>query len=439
MAAKWMSARESQGSASLVRRAYGIVLAGGRGTRLGPLTDWRAKPAVPFGGKLRIIDFPLSNCVNSGIRRIGVVTQYKAQSLIRHLQHGWNFLDADLDEFVEVIPAQQRLEERWYQGTADAVFQNIDILRMSRPEHVIVLAGDHVYMMDYSRMLVEHVDTGADLTIACTHVPLAEARCFGVVAVDADDRIVEFEEKPAVPAPDPARPDSALISMGIYVFDASLLYSVLADDASDAASRHDFGLDLIPRLLRSARVVAHRFENSCMNTDGNGPYWRDVGTVDAYWSANLDLVSVTPSLNLYDERWPIRTLGSHLPPAKFVFDDDDRRGMAVDSIVSSGCIISGGTVRRSLLSTKVRVQDHALVEDSVILPEVDVGRNVTLKRTIVDKGCRIPEGMVIGVDPSADRARFHVTDQGVTLITAQMLGMPPPSQYRQGDRQHLKG
>jgi glucose-1-phosphate adenylyltransferase len=416
----------SRGIAAMTRHTYAVVLAGGRGSRLRQLTDWRAKPAVPFGGKFRIIDFPLSNCINSGIRHIGVVTQYKAQSLIRHLQHGWNFLDTELDEFIDVIPAQQRVQERWYQGTADAVYQNLDLLRINGPAHVLVLAGDHVYKMDYAQLLAEHLEGGADLTIACTSVPATDAGAFGVMAVDRNDRIVAFEEKPAVPAEIPGLPTQALISMGIYVFNAEFLYSTLTEDASNPLSGHDFGRDLIPRLVNTAHVRAHRYERSCVNVTGQQPYWRDVGTVDAYWEANMDLVSVTPALNLYDDAWPIRTLNTQQPSAKFVFDQDDRRGLAVDSMVSSGCIVSGATVRRSLLSTRVHVADYSLVEDSVILPGVRIGQRVILKRAVVDKGCELPDGMVVGIDPAADRARFHVTERGVTLVTASMLGAPPP-------------
>ncbi|MBL0291733.1 MAG: glucose-1-phosphate adenylyltransferase [Betaproteobacteria bacterium] len=407
----------------LSRSTMALILAGGRGSRLGELTDWRAKPSIPFGGMFRIIDFALSNCVNSGIRRIGICTQYKAQSLIRHVQRGWSFFDGRFAEFVELLPAQQRVEVSWYRGTADAVYQNLDILRLHAPDFVLVLAGDHVYKMDYGRMLEEHVACEAQLTIACIDVPLADARALGVVQIDDDGRIVRFDEKPSAPAPIPGNPGRALASMGIYVFDAGFLYAELLRDADDAASGHDFGRDLIPRLIaEGARVRAHDFARSCVNMYHDVPYWRDVGTVDAFYEANLALVKVEPELNLYDEAWPIWTHQEQLPPAKFVFDDDGRRGTALDSIVGSGCIVSGSTVRRSLLFSKVRVHSYCTIEDSVILPNVEIGRHVRLRRTIVDKHCRLPAGLVVGIDPAADRRRFHVTDGGVTLIIPEMLG-----------------
>jgi glucose-1-phosphate adenylyltransferase len=400
-----------------------LILAGGRGSRLQELTNWRAKPAIPFGGKFRIIDFALSNCVNSGIRRIGICTQYKAQSLIRHVQRGWSFLDGRFDEFVELLPAQQRVEASWYRGTADAVYQNLDILRIHAPDFVLILAGDHVYKMDYGQMIEEHVACGAQMTIACLDVALADARSLGAVCVGADGRIVSFEEKPEFPQPMPGHPDRALASMGIYVFDAAFLYAALLRDADDTTSNHDFGRDLIPRLIaEGARVRAHDYVRSCVNMSKGVPYWRDVGTLDAYWEANLALVQVEPELNLYDEAWPIWTYQEQLPPAKFVFDEDDRRGTALDSIIGSGCVVSGSTVRRSLLFSKVRVDSHSTIEDSVILPNVDVGRHVVLKRTIVDRHCRLPEGLVVGLDPVEDRRRFHVTDRGVTLVIPEMLG-----------------
>jgi glucose-1-phosphate adenylyltransferase len=407
----------------LTRSTLALILAGGRGTRLEELTNWRAKPSIPFGGKFRIIDFALSNCVNSGIRRIGICTQYKAQSLIRHVQRGWSFLDGRFDEFVELLPAQQRVQANWYRGTADAVYQNLDILRRHAPDYVLILGGDHVYKMDYGRMLEEHVASRSQMTLACIDVPLAEAHQFGVIAVDADARVVAFEEKPAQPVPRPGRPDRALASMGIYVFDADFLYDELLRDADDAGSAHDFGRDMIPNLIAAgARVRAHDFARSCVNMSGGAPYWRDVGTLDAFWEANLALVRVTPDLNLYDEAWPIWTYQEQLPSAKFVFDDDERRGTALDSIVGPGCIVSGSTVRRSLLFSKVRVHSFCRIEDSVILPNVEVGRNVVLKRAVVDKHCRLPEGLVVGVDPDEDRRRFRVTANGVTLIIPEMLG-----------------
>ncbi len=420
--------RRSNAAGGLARNAVAIVLAGGRGSRLGRLTDWRAKPAVPFGGKFRIIDFPLSNCINSGIRRIGICTQYKAQSLIRHIQRGWSFLDGRFQEFVELLPAQQRVTADWYKGTADAVFQNLYILRSHDPEFVLVLAGDHIYKMDYNRMLAEHVAKSADISIACMEVPIEEARGFGVMGVDADQRVVDFTEKPDDPAPVPGRTDVALASMGIYVFNANFLYEQLARDSDDKKSTHDFGKDIIPHMLRRGyRVYAHRFSDSCVNMTEGRPYWRDVGTVDAYWEANMEMTKVVPDLNMYDQDWPIWTYQEQLPPAKFVFDYDDRRGLASDSLVSGGCIISGASVRRSLLFSSVHVHSYASVEDSVILPHVDVGRNVVLKRAVVEKYCRLPDGLTVGLNPEEDRRRFHVTENGVTLIVPAMLGERLPS------------
>ncbi len=408
---------------NLANDTLAIVLAGGRGSRLAELTDWRAKPAVPFGGKFRIIDFTLSNCVNSGIRRIGVCTQYKAQSLIRHLQRGWSFLEGRFEEFVELLPAQQRVTADWYRGTADAVYQNIDILRRHKRKYVLVLAGDHVYKMDYTRMLADHVVSGAAMTVACVEAPLADANQFGVMTVDANWRVSAFEEKPARPAPMPGRPDRVLASMGVYVFDEAFLYEQLIRDAGDSGSSHDFGRDLIPWLIGAGLPVhAHNFRDSCVNVSNGTPYWRDVGTLDAYWEANMELTRVVPDLNLYDNDWPIWSYQEQLPPAKFVFDDDGRRGMAVDSLVSGGCIISGSKVRRSVLFSNVRVQDFCDIEGCVILPNVEIGNNVTLRRAIVDKHCRLPDGLVAGVDPEADRKRFHVTERGVTVIVPESLG-----------------
>jgi len=408
---------------NLAHDTLAIILAGGRGSRLAELTDWRAKPAVPFGGKFRVIDFALSNCVNSGVRRIGVCTQYKAQSLIRHVQRGWSFLDGRFDEFVELLPAQQRVTADWYRGTADAVYQNIDILRRHRRKFVLILAGDHVYKMNYARMLADHVASGAVMTVACIEVPLGHADQFGVMTVDASRRVSAFDEKPARPSPMPGHPDRALASMGIYVFEEAFLYEQLIRDAEDKASSHDFGKDLIPWLIASgAHVHAHRFEDSCVNVNNGAPYWRDVGTLDAYWEANMELTRVVPDLNLYDVDWPIWSFQEQLPPAKFVFDDEGRRGMAVDSLVSGGCIISGSTVRRSVLFSNVRVQDFCYIEDSVILPNVEIGNNVTLRRVIVDKRCRLPEGLSAGVDAEADRKRFHVTEGGITVIVPESLG-----------------
>ncbi len=412
---------------NLTKNSLALVLAGGRGSRLGPLTDWRAKPAVPFGGKFRIVDFCLSNCINSGIRRVGVLTQYKAHSLIRHLQLGWGFLRGEFSEFIEILPAQQRMNTGWYKGTADAIFQNIDILRAHRPRYVVILAGDHIYRMDYGQMLAEHVQTQADMTVACIEVGLEEARSFGVMSVNHEDRVVAFTEKPAEPVPIPGQSDRALASMGIYVFNTDFLYEQLIRDADDPQSSHDFGHDLIPYMVPRYRVIAHRFRHSCISSAGSGNpqrcYWRDVGTIDAYWAANIDLVHVTPDLDLYDSRWPIWTYQEQLPPAKFVFDDEGRRGVALDSLVSGGCIISGATVRRSLLFSNVRVNDgNTLVEDSVILPNVRMGEGARLRKVVVEKGAIIPPGLVVGEDPVEDARRFHRTPGGVTLITRESLG-----------------
>ncbi len=399
-----------------------MILAGGRGTRLHQLTDWRAKPAVPFGGKFRIIDFVLSNCVNSGIRRIGVATQYKSHSLIQHIQRGWSFLNGQFGEFIDVLPAQQRIEEMWYRGTADAVFQNLDIMRDTNPDYVLILAGDHVYKMDYGKLLASHVEKQADMTVACIEVPIKDASGFGVMGVDTESRVVNFHEKPDHPTPIPGNPNLALASMGVYVFNTRFLYEQLVRDADDKNSSHDFGKDIIPHLVSARyRVFAQSFEDSCVNLNGEVPYWRDVGTIDAYWEANMELTKVTPALNMYDQEWPIWTYQEQLPPAKFVFDDSTRRGMAVDSLVSGGCIISGAYVRNSLLFSNVHVHSYSNVEDSVILPNVKVSRNVTLKRVVVDKNCVIPEGMTAGVNREEDARRFFVSDNGITLITPDML------------------
>ncbi|MFZ0255715.1 MAG: glucose-1-phosphate adenylyltransferase [Gammaproteobacteria bacterium] len=403
----------------LTRDTVALILAGGRGERLKHLTMWRAKPAVPFGGKFRIIDFPLSNCINSGIRRIGVLTQYKSHSLIRHIHKGWGFLRGEFGEFVEVFPASQRVETSWYAGTSDAVYQNLDLIRLQNPRYVLVLAGDHVYKMDYGPMLAHHVETGADLTVACQNVPLDEAQGFGVMTVDKDDNIIAFQEKPADPKPVPGRTDVALASMGIYVFNVEFLYEQVIKDADSPTSSHDFGKDLIPSGIRDHRVVAYPFTDV---QAGKQPYWRDVGTVDAFWLANMELIGITPPLNLYDREWPIWTYQEQLPPAKFIFDDEGRRGMAVDSMVSGGCIISGASLRRSLLFSDVKVNSYSWLADSVVLPEVDIGRNCRISKAVIDKGCVIPEGTVIGEDPEEDNRRFYVTERGVVLVTPEMLG-----------------
>ncbi len=406
----------------LPRRAVALVLAGGRGSRLKDLTARRAKPAVYFGGKFRIIDFALSNCLNSGIRRIGVITQYKSHSLLRHLQRGWGFLRWEMNEFVELLPAQQRIdEESWYRGTADAVYQNIDIIRDHNSSYIVVLAGDHIYKMDYARMLAAHVESGAQCTVACIEVPRMEARAFGVMAVDRSNQILEFVEKPADPPAMPGKPHVALASMGVYVFNTDFLFKLLDEDMRNPASSHDFGKDIIPKVVNMKLAAAHPFGDSCVGDDGFEHYWRDVGTVDAYWSANVDLTTTTPALDMYDEDWPIWTYQEQLPPAKFVFDQDDRRGMAVDSIVSGGCIISGSRVANSVLFSRVRVNSYCSVEGAVLLPGVEVARYARLRNVVVDRGCRITEGMVIGEDAEADARNFMRTDAGITLITQERL------------------
>jgi glucose-1-phosphate adenylyltransferase len=409
--------------AAALKSTVAMVLAGGRGTRLKQLTDWRAKPSVSFGGKFRIIDFTLSNCINSGIRRIDVCTQYKAHSLIRHIQRGWNFLDNRFDEFIEVLPAQQRISDDWYQGTADAVYQNLDILHRQEPKLVMVLAGDHVYKMDYRTMVEDHLASCAKVTVACNPMPVEEATSFGVMRVNSDWQVTAFQEKPAVPFTMPGRPDRILASMGIYIFDAAFMYEQLLIDAGDADSCHDFGKNILPRLVRDGVIVhAHDFNLSCVNMTNGAPYWRDVGTVDAYYEANLDLTKVVPELNLYDTDWPIYTTQEQNPPAKFVFDEDARRGYAIDSIVSGGCIVSGSVVKRSLLSNNVVLRDHCHIEDSVILPGAEIGPQAVVKNAVIDKRCRIPEGMMIGVNLEEDRRRFHITEKGRELVVPEMLG-----------------
>ncbi|HVJ54793.1 MAG TPA: glucose-1-phosphate adenylyltransferase [Aliidongia sp.] len=406
----------------LPRQSLALVLAGGRGTRLRELCDRRAKPAVYFGGKFRIIDFALSNCVNSGIRRIGVVTQYNAHSLLRHVQRGWAFMRPGANEFIDLMPAQQRMgETAWYRGTADAVTQNIDIIQSYGPKYVVILAGDHVYKMDYSIVLAWHVEQRRPCTVACAEVPLEEATQFGVMAADASNRITHFVEKPADPPSMMGRPDRALASMGIYVFDAEYLYNMLRQDAADESSSHDFGKDLIPRVVAAGDASAHSFGLSSVSTNQGEPYWRDVGTLDSYWRANIDLTLPTPDLDMYSEDWPIWTYQEQLAPAKFVFDDDERRGAAVDSLVSGGCIISGSTVRRSVLFSSCRINSFCAVEEAILLPEVSIGRYARVKRAIVDLGCQIPEGLVIGEDAEADASRFTRSEGGVTLVTKEML------------------
>jgi len=406
----------------LPRRAVALVLAGGRGSRLKNLTDSRAKPAVYFGGKFRIVDFALSNCMNSGIRRIGVITQYKSHSLLRHLQRGWAFLKSEMNEFVDLLPAQQRVdEESWYRGTADAVYQNQDILAAYRADYVVVLAGDHVYKQNYALMLADHVAQGRECTVGCIEVDQKEASAFGVMAIDANRLILDFVEKPADPPTIPGKPGRSLASMGIYVFNARFLYRELERDMADPQSSHDFGKDIIPKLVKQGQAVAHPFELSCVGTRiGEVPYWRDVGTIDAYWDANIDLTATDPLLNLYDTNWPIWTYQPQLPPAKFVHNQEDRRGMAIESLVSGGCIISGA-VFRSVLFSSVRVHSHSSVNWSVLLPSVQVGKRARLNRVIVDRDCLIPDGMVIGEDAAADAQRFLRTESGIVLVTREML------------------
>ena len=403
----------------LTRNTLALILAGGRGTRLKDLTNWRAKPAVPFGGKFRIIDFPLSNCINSGIRRIGVLTQYKAHSLIQHVQKGWGFLRGEFGEYVELLPAQQRIEPSWYAGTADAVYQNLDIIRDHDPDFVLILAGDHVYKMDYGPMIAFHVERNADLTVGCIEVPVREGRDFGIMAVGEGGVIQEFAEKPENPKPIPGSDELALASMGIYVFNTEFLYEQLIKDADTRSSSHDFGKDLIPATLGKYRVLAYPFRDV---QSGRRAYWRDVGTVDAFWQANLELADAVPELNLYDQDWPIWTYQEQLPPAKFIYDEEDRLGLAVNSMVSGGCIICGAVVRHSLLFSNVRVDSEASVTDSVVLPNVLIERGCRIRRAVIDKGCRLVAGTVIGENSEEDSKRFYVSPRGVVLVTPEMLG-----------------
>ncbi|MEI6160914.1 MAG: glucose-1-phosphate adenylyltransferase [Roseococcus sp.] len=413
----------AQNAAPLARTAMAFVLAGGRGSRLMELTDRRAKPAVFFGGKSRIVDFALSNAINSGIRRVAVATQYKAHSLIRHLQRGWNFLRHERNESFDILPASQRVSEQsWYLGTADAVYQNIDIIEDLAPRHIVLLAGDHIYKMDYERMLQQHVEQGADVTVSCMAVPREEAKGFGVMAVDAQAWITDFVEKPANPPGIPDRPELSLASMGIYVFETRFLIEQLKRDAADPDSTHDFGKDIIPYIVKHGRAAAHRFERSCVRSSQEfTPYWRDVGTIDAYWEANIDLTDIVPPLDLFDHEWPIWTYGEVVPPAKFVHDIEGRRGEAISSLVSGGCIISGASARKSLLFTGVHLHSFARLEGAVMLPRVDVGQGARLTKVVVDRNVRIPPGLVVGEDPIEDARRFRRTEKGVCLITQAML------------------
>lgn len=402
-----------------LKNTLALILAGGSGTRLQSLTRWHSKPAVPFGGKFRTIDFPLSNCINSGIRRISILTQYKSHSLNTHIQKGWNFLRPELGEFVELLPAQQRVKDSWYLGTADAVYQNLDIIDTLNPEYVLILAGDHIYKMNYALMIEHHIKSGADITVGCLQVPSEEAKEFGVMSVDDNNRVTHFIEKPPKPESVPGKPGFSLASMGIYVFKRSFLDEILNTDAAIEASDHDFGKNIIPAAVEEHFVSAYPFNDE--NT-GNTAYWRDVGTIDSYFEANMELLSVTPQLNLYDKTWPIWTYQEQLPPAKFVFDDDDRRGMAVDSLVSGGCIISGSSVKHSLLSNNVRMHSYSVLEDAIILPNVEIGRNCKLKNVIIDRNCNIPPETIIGYDLEADAKRYYVSPKGIVLVSPEMLG-----------------
>jgi len=407
----------------LARHAMAYVLAGGRGSRLMELTDIRAKPAVYFGGKFRIIDFALSNALNSGIRRIAIATQYKAHSLIRHLQYGWNFFRPERNESFDILPASQRVSEhQWYVGTADAVYQNIDIIEAHDPRYIVILAGDHIYKMDYEQMLQQHVESGADVTVGCVAVPLDEASGFGVMHVDETDKIIAFLEKPADPPPMPGNPAMALASMGIYVFETKFLFDELRRDAEDPESEHDFGKNIIPRIVEAGKAVAHPFERSCVRSrDEKSSYWRDVGTLDAYYAANIDLTDVVPELDLYDNDWPIWTYSTMAAPAKFVHDEPGRRGLAISSVVSGGCIVSGAALRRTMLFTGVRVHSYASVEGAVILPDAEIGRGARLRNVIIERGTKIPEGLQVGWDPDLDAQRFRVTSKGVCMINQRMI------------------
>lgn len=401
----------------LTRKTLVLILAGGEGSRLRALTRWRAKPAVPFGGKYRIIDFALSNCVNSGLRRIGVLCQYKSHSLISHLQRAWSFLRNELGEFVEVLPAQQRVSKEWYRGTADALYQNLDIMHRHGSEYVLVLAGDHIYKADFSPMLIQHADTGADLTVCCIEVPRSQASAFGVMEVDDQGNIIGFSEKPTMPTGLPDNPQKALVSMGIYVFSTAYLYKCLNQDAAIPDSTHDFGRDIIPKAIKNCKAMAYRFKDD----HGKPGYWKDVGTLHAYWQSNMELCDAEPALELYDHDWPIWTRELHCPPTKFIFDPDNNFGSSRDSLISSGCIISGAEVIHSVISTAARIERNCRILDSVILPNVKIGPDCRITKAIIDKDCVIPAGTIIGESKQADRERFHVTDEGITLVTNDML------------------
>jgi glucose-1-phosphate adenylyltransferase len=408
---------EPHAVSDITRRTLVLVLAGGEGSRLRNLTKWRAKPAVPFGGKYRIIDFALSNCINSGLRRIGVLTQYKSHSLIRHLQRAWGFMRPEIGEFVEIIPAQQRLRPEWYQGTADAIYQNLDIIYRHEPDYVLVLGGDHIYTMDYAKMLAAHVQEEAELTVGCIEVPLEDAKAFGVMSVDERYRIMRFSEKPVEPEPIPGKPELAMASMGIYIFSMEFLTKALIEDSEDDTSQHDFGKNIIPAAIESAKSMAFPFLNSA----GEPAYWRDVGSLYSYWKANIELCDIEPELNLYERDWPIWTYQAQSPPAKFAFDDEQRRGQAIDSLVAGGCIISGAKVKRSVIFFNTQIETGSYIKESVVLPKVRIGRDCTLRRCIVDKGTVMPDGFQVGVDHEEDRKRFLVTDEGIVLVTPGMM------------------
>ena len=410
---------ETKTSTELTRSTLALVLAGGEGSRLKDLTKWRAKPAVPFGGKYRIIDFVLSNCVNSGIRKVGVLTQYKSHSLIRHIQRAWSFMRYEVGEFVELMPAQQRVDKQWYKGTADALYQNLDIVRRHTPDYVLVLGGDHIYSMDYSKMLLQHANSGADVTIGCIEVPKEEAKGFGVMSVDETLKITKFTEKPANPDGMPGNPDAALASMGIYIFSTEFLFQKLIEDSDNPESSSDFGKDIIPSIIDEWNVQAYPF----VDEFGEPVYWRDVGTIESFWKASLDLCSIEPDLNLYNRDWPIWTYQAQMPPAKFTFDDEGRRGEAIDSMIAGGCIISGARIKRSVISSGSRVHSYSHIKDSVLLPRVEVGRNCRIQNAVIDKGAIIPEGTVIGEDLVEDAKRFYVEEaSGIVLVTPEMLG-----------------
>jgi glucose-1-phosphate adenylyltransferase len=404
----------------LTRQTLALILAGGQGSRLHELTKWRDKPAVPFGGKFRIIDFALSNCINSGIRRVGVATQYKSHSLVSHINRGWSGFKAEFGEFVEILPASMRVDEGWYKGTADAVFQNLDIIRTHEPEYVLILGGDHIYKMDYGPLVLRHAETDADLTVCCVEVSVAEAAgAFGVIKIDSNGRVLEFQEKPAKPAEIPGKPGRVMASMGNYVFNTDFLYQQLIRDSDDENSSHDFGKDILPHIVDCCHVQAFRLGDEQPDRSKQ-PYWRDVGTIDALWEANMELVDFEPELDLYDKDWPIYTYQMQLPSAKFVHDSEERRGMALNCIISGGCIVSGGIVSRSLLFSNVRVHSYSEVEESVIMPDVVVGRSCKLRKAIIDRGTILPKGTEIGIDVEQDRARgFRVTDNGITLVTPE--------------------